>query len=88
MEPKPVRKVNRVWSARALSRETRFGAREWNGQKLLTLHKQEREAAALGGNKTVGIAASYGEGRARCAAVGREPEDRGRLGFEFAGFSS
>ena len=62
------------------------GARERNGQELLRLHKQERGRAALGSVGAIEIAASYGEGRPRCAAAGQQPEDRlnDPLGFSNA----
>ena len=62
--------------ARAVSREARLLARERDGQELLVLHKQGREAAALDSVGADGIAAPHGKGRARCAAAGPEPEGR------------
>jgi len=43
---------------------------------LLRLHKQGREAATVTGNKSIGTAASHGEGRPRCAGTVQQPEDR------------
>jgi len=57
--------------ARALNRETRFGARERNGQKRLRLHKQGREAAAVTENKSFVAAASYDQGRHQPAGAGQ-----------------
>jgi hypothetical protein len=65
--------------APSLDLETRFGARERNGQRRLRLTKQGREAAAFIWNKSIGSSASHDERRDQRAGVGQHSEDTSQM---------